>query len=410
MEFELGCVSSGGAQCVELADKHAADFAVTADRFDRDNAFPTDNWAALQRSGFLAATVPVDLGGLGLRSIHDLVVAISRLARGDGSTAIGAAMHLTAFWYLARLRTSPSWPVAAPPARHLDLMLRACARRRAIACVAISERGTPLGNPATTAEPAGSGYRISGRKAFCTNSPAATLFLSTVRLGADEVGFAVVPRTTPGLRVLENWDALGVRASGSGDVVFDGCQVAQEMVVPAGPVGALPPAILPLTMVGALVLASAFLGMSEQAQDLLTQALSRPRSVRPAARALVGENEIDIATSRAVLARTAVLLDERLGAGTPDLPAVELAGLMREVQCANMAAKRAAITTVDRCLTASGGGGYLSSNPMSRLYRDVRAGPFMQPFSALDAFEYIGSVRLGLDRDPGRPNGERELP
>jgi alkylation response protein AidB-like acyl-CoA dehydrogenase len=99
-----------------------------------------------------------------------------------------------------------------------------------------------------------------------------------------------------------------------------------------------------------------------------------------------------------MLARTATAADAFFGqhpAGR--VPLDELHALMKDFQCTKWFVNRKAIEIVDRALTASGGAGYLNTSPLARLYRDVRAGPFMQLFSPNEAFEYIGKVTLGID-------------
>ena len=57
----------------------------------------------MQRCGVAAAFVPQELGGLGLRSMHDWILTIATLARGDASAAIAISMHLSATRGLAAL-------------------------------------------------------------------------------------------------------------------------------------------------------------------------------------------------------------------------------------------------------------------------------------------------------------------
>ena len=85
MDFELRPVSDAGRIFVDLCESHQEVFSSRAAVHDRDGNFPTENFADLARSGVMVATVPAELGGLGVSDLRDQVVGINRLARGDGS-------------------------------------------------------------------------------------------------------------------------------------------------------------------------------------------------------------------------------------------------------------------------------------------------------------------------------------
>jgi alkylation response protein AidB-like acyl-CoA dehydrogenase len=102
MENELDAVTEPGRVLVALAEFHAANFAPHAACYDRNGEFPHANLDALRQSGFLAAPAPEAVGGMGVASVHDLMVASSRLARGDASITLGVNMHLLVYQALSR--------------------------------------------------------------------------------------------------------------------------------------------------------------------------------------------------------------------------------------------------------------------------------------------------------------------
>jgi alkylation response protein AidB-like acyl-CoA dehydrogenase len=410
MDFALQPHTSAGVHFVTLAEQHAADFATRAAQHDREGSFPVENIEALRRSGVMAACVPVEFGGLGVESLHDAVLGINRLGRGDGSTAIAATMHIFSAWVLTRRWRATTAAGETSPAEQAAAGLRQIGTGQRVQCSPQSEPGTDMLHPLMEATKVEGGWRLNGRKIFGTLSPAATLLNVTCRVRDSQSGFrrvfASVPLESAGVEIKNNWDALGMRASGSHDIVFQDCFVSEAALREDGPWGAWTEGLLSGQMAFNMGLVGAFLGIAEAARDLSVQTVTTRRrgaserrlTERPSIQHLIAEIEIDLAAARAMLARTATTADaffSHYPAG--QAPLGELHALMKDFQCTKWLVNRKAIEIVDRALTASGGAGYLSGNPLSRLYRDVRAGPFMQVYSPNEAFEYIGKVTLGLD-------------
>jgi alkylation response protein AidB-like acyl-CoA dehydrogenase len=410
MDFALQPLTQPGRRFAVLAEQHAADFATRADAHDRDGSFPFENIAALQQSGAMAACVPEELGGLGVRSVHDYMLGMSRLGRGDGSTAIAANMHIFRPWRMMRLWEAAKAAGDAEYAAGLERRLRRIGAGKLLMCACVSEAGTDILHPQLDATKTDGGWLLNGRKIFATMSPAVQLLDISFRFrdaqGVERLAIATIPHDSPGLEIMNNWDALGMRASGSHDVAFANCFIPNTALLDLGVWGEWSEPYLTGNLIIATGLVGVFLGIAEAARDLAVEAV-KTRRKGPGGRTLaerypiqhlIAEIEIDLAAARAVLGRTAVAADTLFNQYPAEgVPLRELHALMKDLQCAKWFVNRKAIDIVDRALTASGGAGYLTKNPLSRLYRDVRAGPFMQPFSPNEAFEYIGKVTLGLD-------------
>ena len=274
MDFELQPHTEAGEAFVALAEQHAAAFAERAAQFDRTNTFPQEHITALQQSGYLAATVPRELGGLGVESAYDYALGTSRLARGDASTAIIANMHLNGGFFLRRRWQAAKARGDTSATAPLEGTLRAIASQQLVLAGAASESGSDLVHPLTEARRVPEGWAINGRKIFGTGSPAATRLGFAVKVVEAEGhpafwGIAQVPVGTPGMQIQHDWDALGMRASGSHSVLFQNCRVPEPPVNPLAPYGGWHEPFIAVFMPGNFGLVAVFLGIAEAAHALL---------------------------------------------------------------------------------------------------------------------------------------------
>ena len=408
MDFELKALTEPGKRMVDLAEEHSANFAATAAEHDREGTFPIENVTAMKKSGFSAAGVPVEFGGMGVTSVHDCIVALNRLGRGEASTPLAYTMHLSRTLSTARALRLAIASGNQARRRRSEEMLKKIGAGELFITVANSERGADVRTSKTLATKTDGGWLFNGTKTFATGSPAADVLAVRARYinesGEERMGATIAPIDRPGVKIMNNWDGLGMRAAGSHDVVFTDYFVSDEEFDDTGKYGEFNAPFLALGTNSSMGLSSIFLGIAETAHELAISAINRrDGSLYPMNQTTIAENEIDLAAARGILSRGAQYYDEFYQTGV-EFPVGEIDNspetafkMIKNGACTKKFVMETAATIVDRCVTLYGGGAYVSDNPMAKLYRDVRAGQFMQPWARNQAIEIIGKVALDLD-------------
>ena len=401
MSLELTARTEPGARLVALAQALVDEISPHAAGHDREGSFPFDSFTAVKRSGYFAAPVPEHLGGLGVSSVHDLLVASSRLARGDAALTLGVNMHLVFVLNVVR-----RWQIATAAGdlrrvRAFGEALEEIARQGTVFASAGSEPRQDLTRPTTTAKRTETGWIVSGHKVFCTMAPAADVLYTAVTYTDDgdreRYGYAMVPRRTPGVVVHDDWDALGMRASASHSVSFEDVRLPLSALRGGFPIGDAVE-YMERNLAAGLFHAGAALGIAESAHASVAAGLARRDELDPHAQMLAAQSVVDLSACRALLSRAAALIDEHhernpASRGTAE----ELTQLFAEAQGAKVFVGEAAVRIVDRALAQSGGAGYLNGSPLARAYRDVRALPFMHPLGANRAYAFLGQLAAGRE-------------
>lgn len=349
--------------------KVTAEIAETAAGYDRTGDLPRAGLEVAHRAGLLTATVGARFGGPGLGP-RETARILTAIGQGDASVGLLAANTLISH---AAQATHPTWPAAW----YDDLLRRSLDGPALINAIrAEPELGAPArgGLPATTATRTGAGWVLHGRKAYATGGTA--LAYHVVWVVADEpdgdparprVGHLVVPADRPGISWAATWDHLGLRASQTHDVIYDGVEVPAGAFteIPRGADGVYrDPAAMagpgsfahPALYIG--VARAARAAFAEFARHRVPAALGRPIAETERIRSAAGEIDLQV-TQAETLLHGALL---RLQAGEKIGP--ELSGL-------KVAIARSVIAATQTAVAVLGNPGLSRHHPLERHLRDA---------------------------------------
>jgi alkylation response protein AidB-like acyl-CoA dehydrogenase len=360
----------------ELAAELGEKFSAEAAGNDADNQFAHQNYEILRDNGFFKLAIPAELGGGGA-SFAEACEVIRELGRHCASTALSFAMH--------------THPVATNVYKHLRGDEKATATLRKIADNNLIIAGTGANDwLASSGEMTrvDGGYEVSAHKHFVSGSPGAQVFVTSANYegedGSEVLHFAI-PFASEGITHGSNWNTLGMRATGSNDIVMEKVFVAEDAIVARRPKGEWHPmwnVILPTAMP---LIMSAYAGLADAAVDLARNAAAkRPHELA----AVVGEM-LNQHTLTTVIHEDMVRINDNHGF----TPGNEVASgiLSRKTLVASGAQK-----TVELAAEIIGGAGFFKGHPMERIQRDIKACHF-HPLPYRRQYQFSGKVSLGLD-------------
>jgi alkylation response protein AidB-like acyl-CoA dehydrogenase len=365
---------------ISLSREVGRGFGERAAEHDRSDSFVGENYAVLREHGLVTAGVPAELGGGGA-SHAELCGIIRELARHCGSTGLAFAMHTHLVGTMAyQWRSGNKGP---------EPMLKRVAAER---LTLISTGGADWLAGSCKLEKVEGGYRLNGRKIFCSGVPAGDLMLTCgiyddPRDGPTVIHFPLSLKS-PGVNILDTWRTLGMRGTGSHDVTLEEVFLPEaSMQGVRRPAGKWHPSVHGIALPVLPIIFSAYVGVAEAARDIALGLAARKKD-DPATALLLGELENQIIAAQ-------IALESMVAMVSTHKPGPETTSAM--------AARRtlvatAVLTAVDKAMELSGGAGFYRASGLERCFRDLQGARF-HPLQQKVQHRYTGRLLLGLDVD-----------
>ncbi len=381
-------LTSDQERIINLAKELAAEFATRAEQHDREGSFPFENIARLKETGYTTMTTPREYGGWEASPLT-FILAQEQLVQGCAATAFAINMHCNTVGFYTPFMT---------PAQK-DLYLGNVGRKAMLMNGYYTEGGgaRSIMAPSSTARKVSDGYILNGKKVFATLVPAVDYFGISVSLegytGPASGGCVfLLPRDAPGLEVIENWDAMGMRATGSHAISMHDVFATPDQRV--GEEGHFFEEFAQVAHWYCLSFSACYLGIGQAMYSHVLE-YARTRKVQKTDKRVgdlawnrfaIGEMYNRLEACRTLLYTTSREISEQRPYGERQVPTVEM---LRTYVADEM------LAVGDLATRIAGGLGYLKSNFLERAFRDLRSAP-LHSLKRDEVLDMLAAMELGF--------------
>jgi alkylation response protein AidB-like acyl-CoA dehydrogenase len=327
--------------------------------WDEAQTFPLDTIRKLGELGYMGAIFPEELGGSGFGYIEYSII-IEELSRVDGSVGIIVAAHTS-------LCSNHIYKAGTQEQR--ERYLPKLTSGEWIGCWSLTEpeAGSDAAGTRTNATLDGECWVLNGSKTFTTNAHYADVCVAmavTDRAAAQHgISAFIIDRGTPGFRPGKKENKLGLRASATGEVIFESCRLGQGQLLGRKNDGFVDS--LKILDGGRISIAALSIGMAQGAYDAslryakMRKQFGRPISEFQAIQHKLVDMAVDIDAARLLNYRAAWMLDHGQR-------------VTRESSMAKLFASEAAVRIAGEAVQIHGGYGFIKDYPVEKFYRDVK--------------------------------------
>ena len=372
--------------------------APRAAKWDREAAFPIDNYRDMHAEGWLGICIPRAEGGLGA-DFRAYCLAAAELGRHCGATALTWNMHVCSTLWTGLLTDDLQMdaPTRAEHQARRAIHYRRILEDGAIYSQPFSEGGAAAAGAAafgTTAKRVEGGFLVNGKKIFASLSGHAQQYgilctdVTDGTASRRNTLYLAIPADAPGVSVAGEWDPLGMRGTVSRNLLF------ADVFVPS--TASLMPDGLYFQAATRwphmfLTLSPTYMGLAQAAFDFTVRYLRGEQpGTSPVKRRMYPTKQIAVAEMRVMLEQTKALWFQAISEAGPD-PSKE--SMLRALAAQNTVMENAnAIAT--KAVRSCGGQAMLKTLPLERIYRDSRCGSLMLPWTAELCIDRIGRDSL----------------